>query len=321
MRERAKNSPFRGFTLVELLVVIAIIGMLVGLLLPAVQQAREAARQMQCNNHLRQIALGCLNLETSHRKFPSGGWGWGWVGDPDRGCGLQQPGGWAYSILPYMEQAALHQLGADGKPEEVTPEQKQGAQLCGQTPMSFFVCPSRRAVKTYPCARVKNADAIGQGAKVDYAANVGSSSCSSTTPETWAEYPDFSWPSYTNVNGVIYARSEVPLSLVRDGTSNTYLIGEKYIMPSRYETGNATGDNEVAYAGFDNDAYRYTSVLPYQDREGNDSSGGSSFGSCHAGSWGVAMCDGSVHRVTYSLDATVHRNLGQRNDGKPAALP
>ncbi|MDO5112924.1 MAG: DUF1559 domain-containing protein [Planctomycetia bacterium] len=65
----------KGFTLVELLVVIAIIGMLVGLLLPAVQQAREAARQMQCNNHLRQLALAALNVESSARTMPSAGWG------------------------------------------------------------------------------------------------------------------------------------------------------------------------------------------------------------------------------------------------------
>ena len=75
----------RGFTLVELLVVIAIIGILVALLLPAIQAAREAARRNSCKNNLKQLALGCLNHESSAGYFPSGGWGNNWVGDADRG--------------------------------------------------------------------------------------------------------------------------------------------------------------------------------------------------------------------------------------------
>src|SRR5262245_9385622 len=110
-----RSSPtarWAAFTLVELLVVISVIAVLVGLLLPAVQQAREAARRMQCSNNLKQIGLGALNHESTHQYLPSGGWGHRWVGDADSGFGRSQPGGWVYSLLPYVEQSALHSRGA-----------------------------------------------------------------------------------------------------------------------------------------------------------------------------------------------------------------
>ena len=88
-----------GFTLVELLVVIAIIGILVALLLPAIQAAREAARRTQCKNQLRQLAISFHNHHDTHKFFPSGGWGWAWVGFPEQGSGNKQSGGWLYSLL------------------------------------------------------------------------------------------------------------------------------------------------------------------------------------------------------------------------------
>ena len=83
-----------GFTLVELLAVVAIIGLLVGLMLPAIQSAREAARRTTCGNNLKQLAVACLEYDESQRHFPSGGWGYQWNGDPDPGLGPPQPGGW-----------------------------------------------------------------------------------------------------------------------------------------------------------------------------------------------------------------------------------
>ncbi len=82
-----------AFTLVELLVVIAIIGILVALLLPAIQAAREAARRNTCTNQIKQIALGFITHQEANKTYPTGGWGWGWCGDPDRGFKRQQPAG------------------------------------------------------------------------------------------------------------------------------------------------------------------------------------------------------------------------------------
>ena len=115
-----------GFTLVELLVVITIIGILIALLLPAVQAAREAARRMQCSNNLKQLAMACLNHEQAHGFLPTGGWRWYYVGDPDRGFDRRQPGGWIYNILPYIEQAQVHDLArAKVLPTRTTPSPRR----------------------------------------------------------------------------------------------------------------------------------------------------------------------------------------------------
>jgi prepilin-type N-terminal cleavage/methylation domain-containing protein len=104
----------RAFTLVELLVVITIIGILIALLLPAVQAAREAARRMQCSNQIKQLSLGCINHESAHGFYPTGGWGFAWIGDPDSGFDDKQPGGWIYNLLPYIEQQAMRDKGSTG---------------------------------------------------------------------------------------------------------------------------------------------------------------------------------------------------------------
>jgi prepilin-type N-terminal cleavage/methylation domain-containing protein len=139
MRLRSIHS--RGFTLVELLVVIAIIGVLVALLLPAVQAAREAARRSQCKNNLKQIALGCLNHENAHKFLPSGGWSFKWMGDPDWGFGYKQCGGWIYAVAPYLESANVTYLG---KGMGQTDAKKAVLAEQAGTPIAVFNCPTRR---------------------------------------------------------------------------------------------------------------------------------------------------------------------------------
>lgn len=332
-----------AFTLVELLVVIAIIGMLVGLLLPAVQQAREAARQMQCGNNLRQMALACMNHEAAMKCFPSAGWWWSWTGDPDRSK-ADQPGTWNYAILPYLEQNAIYQLGSDGEPDSVSPEQKEKAYLRLMMPISVYHCPSRRTCKLYATSvtvSFGNCKTINSGlehAKGDYAGNFGSHSPNSfpstQTPGISVDLSSLrSWKNVagqwgvSNENGVLYRHAKLTLGEIRDGTVNTYLLGEKSIQPQFYEGGDS-GDDSGVYDGADDGSMRSTaydsgnagnSRPPIQDRDGYAGLR-YSFGSCHAGSFGMAMCDGSVQKISYSIDGETHANLGNRKDGEAVSL-
>ena len=309
-----------AFTLVELLVVIAIIGMLVGLLLPAVQQAREAARQMQCGNNLKQLGTACMNHESSNKFLPSAGWMGGWAGDGDRGFGKKQPGGWLFSVLPYLEQNPLFQLSSNGNMS--TPDKAKITQT-NQTPLQFYYCPSRRAAKVYPATNppTGNADKTDQLAKSDYACNFGYTDAVNTSgqPGSYAKAddPKYEWP-IQKFDGVMLSCSEITFAEITDGTTNTYLCGEKYSCVDRYET-SCCCDDSGQFSGADPDTGRGTKANPCQDRSGYIWR--QAFCSPHAGSFGMTMCDASFHRVSYSIDPEVHRYLGSRNDGQVAQLP
>jgi prepilin-type N-terminal cleavage/methylation domain-containing protein len=324
-RPAGTSRPVPGFTLVELLVVITIIGILISLLLPAVQAAREAARRAQCQNNLKQIGLAFLNHENAHGHLPTGGWGWKWVGDPDRGVGPRQPGGWGYNVLPYLEQEALHNAGLG----ETNPTVKGDAMAKAiSTPLTVFICPSRRRAVAYPydgreIYNVPNPPSVM--ARTDYAANAGSGTAvGDTGPSSLADGD--ARTNWLQLNGVVFQASQVTIADIKDGTSNTYMVGERYINPDTYYTGTDPADDQSLHIGHDQDTLRwahydpsdpsgYAYYQPMQDRTGISYSW--KFGSPHASGWNCAFCDGSVHAMSYSLDGDIHRRLADRKDYQP----
>ncbi len=306
-----------GFTLVELLVVISIIGILIGLLLPAVQAARESARRAQCLNNLKQLALACLSHEAHIGHLPTGGWGPKWTGDADRGTGERQPGGWGYGILPFIEQQALYMLPSDGDSDALTAQQKAGAKQMMETPLSVFYCPTRRSVRAYTGKSqlyYLNTDRPLVCGRSDYVAN-GCGVGSGNAPANWTEANDGSFDNWAsgNCSGVVYQRSELPTAWIRDGMTNTYLLFEKYLDPDHYTNGKDGEDNEALYIGANPDVIRSAS-RPFRDKSGWVYHG---LGSAHPNGFNAAFCDGSVRHMSYAIDLPTHQRLGNRADGQP----
>ncbi len=304
-----------GFTLVELLVVITIIGILIGLLLPAVQSARESARRLQCSNNLKNMGLAMLLHEQQHQVFPTGGWGHKWLGAPDRGFGLNQPGGWVYNILPYIEQQALRDLATDSAK----------ALQMATTPVSLMNCPSRRRSQLYPGeVGGPNASTGTQVAKTDYAVNHGSvrdwadmEGPPSYTEGDKATYWASSEANRMSATGIVYLRSQIDMAQVRDGSSNVIMIGEKSINTNQYSSATAVGDMRGMFQGEDSCTGRWTSAVPVADGPmTNISNWGDRFGASHSGAANFVFCDGSVRSISYSINADTFGYLGHRSSGK-----
>jgi prepilin-type N-terminal cleavage/methylation domain-containing protein/prepilin-type processing-associated H-X9-DG protein len=316
-----------AFTIVELLVVIAIIGILLALLLPAVQATRESARRFQCMNNLKQLGLGVLQHVDVHQQYPTGGWGWYWIGDPDRGFKKRQPGGWFYNILPYIEENKLSLLPSDSDQYNVSEKQKVGANTLAKTPVPLINCPSRRPCTTFAkpdggtFVAFNSADNTPEdnvAARGDYAANSGSQYYdeffAGPTSLTEGDNPSFAWHDTRQCTGISFERSDIRPEQIRDGTTHTLMLGEKYLNHIHYATGLENYDNENAFTGFNNDNFRSTYFPPLRDQAGMSDE--FAFGSNHVSTCNFVFCDGSVKSINYSIEQKIFFCLGNRSDGQ-----
>ena len=336
-----------GFTLVELLVVIAIIGILVALLLPAVQAAREAARRTQCINNIRQLGIAShLHVDT-HGFFPSGGWGDWWVGCPDQGAGKSQPGTWTYQLLAFVEESARAQLGQGFKCGDPNSRSMIGEMV--STSVTTFYCPTRRAAQAYPhgSREIRNYDPPPLAGKTDYAGNIGGDFAfagrgTDVGPPVLQAADTYEWrfsgdrfitnirkryPGFDGMTGVIFQRSEVKSRQITDGTTYTYLLGEKNVDPNHYEDGQTGNDDQSMYNGYDKDNLRSAMAWypgfenqgvpvnpPVPDTPGIEYDW--YFGGPHPGGWVALFCDNSVRFLSYDLKPDIHQSFGSRKDGR-----
>ena len=294
------RRPCSAFTLVELLVVIAIIGVLVALLLPAVQQAREAARRMQCSSHLRQMGLGVINFEDVNKMLPYT------RTDPSET--------WAVLILPYIEQQAQYSLW-DLKKNYYN-QIDQARLPTGKV----MVCPTRR--KPPRQSKDNNFDRLQGDASApfvpggvsDYAVNCG------TKDGQNDYYPDspFSGIVYsidTACNGPFWYKGKpMRLAMITDGLGNTLFLGEKHISVKEldFEGSTYNGDNGQPFkkAGVGNPIIRTPTQTGNMSR----------FGSWHPGVCQFVMGDGAVRVIRNEIDLTTLGYLAHRFDGNAINL-
>jgi hypothetical protein len=280
------------------------------------------------NNHL-----------SAYRSFPTGGWGWVWIGDPDRGFGKNQPGAWSYSLWPFMELKDLWMAGKGFDFTKNAAAKKTATWLQMHTSASGFLCPTRpRVGGVFPWSAgswPNNGGLTGGPSttnstffvnKSDYAANAGNINGSNDQIQGPGSYTEgdttFKWPLDGQNNGIIYCRSRVTTAMVKDGLSKTMLISEKFLVSDHYMDGNDPSDNESLTTGFDNDNSRVSdsSWPPLADISSKNphcpSTVGVQFGSAHTNGFHAVFCDASVHQIDYEIDMKVLGNLCNRQDGQ-----
>jgi prepilin-type N-terminal cleavage/methylation domain-containing protein/prepilin-type processing-associated H-X9-DG protein len=288
-----------AFSLIELLIVIAIIGVIIALLLPAVQMVREAAHRTQCGNNLHQIGEAFMAYNMQYNRFPDGGAGW-WLArcKNPQGVPLRAPNqnwGWAYQILPFMEQQNLW-----ANPDD-------SAVAAAVIPIYF--CPSRRDPVALPGILNGIPDGSLRGA-IDYAGNGG------TGPGVFTE----GYPIWPDGNGTVNSRfnDAITPTNIRDGASNTLLAGERNVNLKYMGWGSLlmADENDGYIDGYDWDVIRWAYDVPAPDRR-DDSWYDWRFGSSHIGGVQFLFADGSVRWVQFSVDLTTFQRLSCRNDGLP----
>ena len=281
--------------------------------------------------------------------FPRDGWGWHWIGDPDCGYNSQQPGGWIYNILPYTEMSNLHDLGLTAPGAWTNNSAKVAAILqMVSTPMTLTNCPTRRRPILFPYNQdllAHNSGSIHLSmapglvvARTDYAINVGDFPFSEygTGPNSNSQADQKSYfndgnhhknpPPFvslgqsspdtplTRCRGISFEQSTTRKDDVKDGLSETLLLGEKYLAANAYGNGTTQADNETEYSGMDNDNSRTTCCPPKEDRWGDLTNGPWAFGSAHPNAANFILCDGAVISISYSVDAENFRRMGTRDE-------
>jgi prepilin-type N-terminal cleavage/methylation domain-containing protein len=312
-----------GFTLIELLVVIAIIAILVGLLLPAVQKVREAAARTQCANNLKQLALACHNYHDVMGFLP-----------PAR-VARDAYATWPVLVMPYVEQQTLYRQW------DITQGFSVQNQTARESTVKTFFCPGRRAPMVSPASQNTGPNGGLAGACGDYACCTGDGNHPNTYKANGAMLngnvtdpggrgPQAGDDGIDQPNNNPPALPLIPIKQfvgytnfqsIRDGTSNTFLLGEKHV---RFGHFGEVGDGDQAYYS----GYNYSSAERVAGsnyplaRSPNDNSSNRDdmFGGPHTGVVMFAFCDGRVVGVRISISTTTLALLANRNDGQVVAL-
>jgi len=321
-KTRRRFRPIQGFTLVELLVVIAIIGVLIALLLPAVQQAREAARRMQCSNHLKQIGLAIHNYHDTHKVFPCAsvvqGSTWGQVHDSHKGSPYVK-------ILPYLEQNALYQscnFTGDTVSVSVTPDGDKVSTVIIDT----IICPSDDHPGQWKDGASINTGSNGEDrALTNYSFSMGSQANSpcGTHNDYFGNGPVVRADTLNanEISGVFsHWAWAARMRDITDGLTNTIALGEIRPKCAMHTRDGWMGINSV---------YTGTGVaINFNTCEGEPGTGSGC--NQHTGQWGASqgfksrhpggamflLCDGSVHFLSETLDMVTYQALGDRRDGQ-----
>ena len=332
------QHKFRAFTLVELLVVIAIIGILIALLLPAVQAAREAARRMQCSSNLRQLGIGLNHYHGALGRFPPAGIGYGWCGSGDPV--IFNVSGWLM-MLPYLEQQALYEqydtsscattlrMGTSAPYAGQSPDVSGNAAVLA-TPLAIFRCPSENGSPTFLVEETNDPSGtrydIGVGnnykgvkTNYDFSASHYYLDGSTYSCNYWDRAPEISRRMFGE-NSTTRVRD------VRDGTSSTVAVAETLFTVVNAECP-AWGYRGYLAGGIDlgrNGINTWTNI--WFDSAGLSAEVGrlGSFGSCgslHPGGAQVLMADGSVHFLQEDTDTVILERLAAMADGHTVALP